>query len=319
MAISITVNCQVTVSFNSFDVGEYLAVKSSYSILRNSPDTNAIILDTIFDNYHGLTFEVLKENSTNNFVKVKVLSGKWANGMPDPETGIYSLPSSIDNGYEGWVLKKELMKHPVPDGFLMPVYENNEKFLLAIIDNADWHYFNNKKDYKMYKSEHASAYLSLGKNYYESDSSKLAIYYLTKSIGVLPKSRAYMIRALAKMNLQDFQGAINDCNQSLSLKKNPIKPSVYEVSYLSSMDLRYDLMNFNSVRGFCYLEMKKYTLAVEDFNEAIKSDDSNGQNYYYRGISKYFLGQKTSGCSDLSKAGELGFEQAYDIIKSNCN
>ena len=31
------------------------------------------------------------------------------------------------------------------------------------------------------------------------------------------------------------------------------------------------------------------------------------------------LGQKNSGCLDLSKAGELGHFDAYDVIKDYCN
>jgi len=31
------------------------------------------------------------------------------------------------------------------------------------------------------------------------------------------------------------------------------------------------------------------------------------------------LGQKDSGCLDLSKAGELGYFKAYETIKKYCN
>jgi len=42
------------------------------------------------------------------------------------------------------------------------------------------------------------------------------------------------------------------------------------------------------------------------------------EEYYNNGgLSKLLLGQKDSGCLDLSKAGELGFMDAYDAIKNN--
>jgi hypothetical protein len=36
-------------------------------------------------------------------------------------------------------------------------------------------------------------------------------------------------------------------------------------------------------------------------------------------VTKILLGQKESGCLDLSKAGELGSEKAYESIKQFCN
>ena len=40
--------------------------------------------------------------------------------------------------------------------------------------------------------------------------------------------------------------------------------------------------------------------------------------YNNRGIAKYILGDKDGGCLDWSKAGELGYEDAYDTIKEYC-
>jgi hypothetical protein len=40
---------------------------------------------------------------------------------------------------------------------------------------------------------------------------------------------------------------------------------------------------------------------------------------YVRGLSKIILGQKDSGCLDLSKAGELGYDRAYEAIEKYCN
>ena len=45
----------------------------------------------------------------------------------------------------------------------------------------------------------------------------------------------------------------------------------------------------------------------------------NAAPYLNRGASKIMLGQKDSGCLDLSKAGELGDTKAYGLIKKYCN
>jgi hypothetical protein len=41
--------------------------------------------------------------------------------------------------------------------------------------------------------------------------------------------------------------------------------------------------------------------------------------YFNRGTSNYYLGNKKQACIDWSKAGELGFTDAYDLIKKFCN
>jgi hypothetical protein len=41
--------------------------------------------------------------------------------------------------------------------------------------------------------------------------------------------------------------------------------------------------------------------------------------FFYRGVSKYLLGDKDGACWDLSKAGELGYSKAYLAIREYCN
>jgi len=61
-----------------------------------------------------------------------------------------------------------------------------------------------------------------------------------------------------------------------------------------------------------------YSGAIQDFNKAIELDPNDAEAYGGRGLAKILLGQKDSGCLDLSKAGELGYSQAYDAIKQVC-
>jgi hypothetical protein len=60
-------------------------------------------------------------------------------------------------------------------------------------------------------------------------------------------------------------------------------------------------------------------ISVGDFSKAIEINPKYTQAYYSKGISRIAIGQKDSGCLDLSKAGELGSEKAYEVIKKNCN
>ena len=66
-------------------------------------------------------------------------------------------------------------------------------------------------------------------------------------------------------------------------------------------------------------EKAEYRGAIQDYSKAIELDPANGNAYYNRGFEKGSLGQIDSACLDLSKAGELGYFEAYEAIKENCN
>lgn len=55
-----------------------------------------------------------------------------------------------------------------------------------------------------------------------------------------------------------------------------------------------------------------------DFTKSLQIEKSS-KAYFARGICNNFLGLKENGCLDLSKAGELGHEEAYEAIKEYCN
>lgn len=62
-----------------------------------------------------------------------------------------------------------------------------------------------------------------------------------------------------------------------------------------------------------------YRGAIADLTKTIELDPKYDEAYYDRGLAKLKIGQKNSGCLDLSKAGELGYEDAYETIKQLCN
>lgn len=53
-------------------------------------------------------------------------------------------------------------------------------------------------------------------------------------------------------------------------------------------------------------ELRNYRGAIEDYNKAIAINPKFSEVYCARRILKFVLGNKRSGCLDLSKAGELG-------------
>jgi len=72
------------------------------------------------------------------------------------------------------------------------------------------------------------------------------------------------------------------------------------------------------LRGNAYSNLKQYQKAINDYNKSIELNSNDATSYLNRGRAKLQLGDK-SGCYDLSKAGELGEEAAYDYIRVSCN
>ena len=107
------------------------------------------------------------------------------------------------------------------------------------------------------------------------------------------------MRSGCKFKLNDYRGAIDDCNKSL------------EIDSLNSNAFFY--------RGLTLSYQGKITEAIRDYDKTIKLSPDFARAYYNRGLLYIQLNQKEKGCLDFSKAGELGEEDAYTAIKNNCN
>ncbi|MFW5916464.1 MAG: tetratricopeptide repeat protein, partial [Bacteroidota bacterium] len=66
------------------------------------------------------------------------------------------------------------------------------------------------------------------------------------------------------------------------------------------------------------IESKNYEGAINDFDKSVFLDSEFSPGYFNRGLTYIYLQQTTKGCIDLSKAGEQGMEEAYNIIKLYC-
>lgn len=109
---------------------------------------------------------------------------------------------------------------------------------------------------------------------------------------------AFALRAELKSNLGDLYGALKDYDAAIRLKPK-------DGEYFSN-------------RGVVKGKLNNYNDAILDFNSAIKINSTDGQAYYNKGYALILSGKKMEGCNDLSKAGELGHFNAYDLIKEHC-
>jgi tetratricopeptide (TPR) repeat protein len=167
-----------------------------------------------------------------------------------------------------------------------------------------------------------------------------AISDITKSAKttneILPDFLFY--RALAKSEVSDYYGAINDYD--LLLQKGDAKGQNYDIatvynnkaySYVGLKQYEKALPFVNKAieldkgkwyiwdtRAEIYLNTKEFGKAINDATKAIRIQE-NSNSFFIRGLAQIKLNDKELGCKDLSRAGELGKSEAYEKIKELCN
>jgi len=71
--------------------------------------------------------------------------------------------------------------------------------------------------------------------------------------------------------------------------------------------------------GNTKVKKKDYLGAINDYSKAIELEPDFAEAYFNRGLTRIFLDDMEGGSLDLSKAGELGLTDAYNVIKRYCN
>jgi tetratricopeptide (TPR) repeat protein len=57
-----------------------------------------------------------------------------------------------------------------------------------------------------------------------------------------------------------------------------------------------------------------FKTAISYYDQAIAIDNDFAEAYFNRGLTYIYIGENEKGIADLSKAGELGIYQAYNLI-----
>lgn len=70
---------------------------------------------------------------------------------------------------------------------------------------------------------------------------------------------------------------------------------------------------FNKANLLC--SQKDFRSAIKHYNKAIEINSEFAEAYFNRGLTRIYIGDTKEGFSDLSKAGELGIYQSYNILK----
>ena len=109
---------------------------------------------------------------------------------------------------------------------------------------------------------------------------------------------AYLNRGLTRKMTGDFMGALEDLN--IVLENDPANPEAF------------------TNRGNLYLLYGYNRLAILDYTEAIRLNPDYAEAYFNRGLAQFLIYDKASGCFDLEKAVDLGFQRAAEKRKYFC-
>ena len=144
-------------------------------------------------------------------------------------------------------------------------------------------------------------------------------------------AEAYYLRAYAKGDLGDKQGAIADYTQAITI--NPQDSKSYNnrgYAKAESGDKQGAIADFNQAigidpqvaityvnRGAAKHDLGDKQGAIADYSQAIAIDPQWALAYYNRGISKYDLGDKQGACSDYKTAVSLGNQSTAQYLQSD--
>lgn len=123
----------------------------------------------------------------------------------------------------------------------------------------------------------------------------------TKGNQNLPQTSQQNLQAGFKDNKRAYEHEMIVRDYDMVIKLNP--------------DFIYAYFN----RGNLRCSQKDFRAAIQDYTTAITKDPEFAEAYFNRGLARLSLGDTNRGIADLSKAGELGIINAYNIIKRMTN
>ena len=136
----------------------------------------------------------------------------------------------------------------------------------------------------------------------------------------------YLNRSTTRAEMIDFISSIDNSYQRITIDSDPANRlnnnSKRTYSYDEAVaDLNKAIKLFPDLAYSYYNRANLKALsgslpeAFEDYSKAIEQNPNFAEAYYNRGIIQIFMKDTRKGCLDISKAGELGIVEAYEVLK----
>ncbi|MFN7412359.1 MAG: tetratricopeptide repeat-containing serine protease family protein [Dolichospermum sp.] len=150
---------------------------------------------------------------------------------------------------------------------------------------------------------------------------------INKAIELSPRAAFYSNRGVAKDELGDKQGAIDNYNQAIKINPNLAQAynnrglTKYELGdkqgaiddYNQAIKINPNYAQAYTNRGNAKSELGDKQGAIDDYNQAIKINPNFAEAYYNRGVAKDELGDKQGAIDDYNQAIKINpnYANAY--------
>ena len=155
---------------------------------------------------------------------------------------------------------------------------------------------------------------------------------LSKQIDEAPDAMLYFTRAIEFAIIKDYASAIDDATKALLLANKDLEPVICfcranwryrleevdrelmlrDYDHVLELQPDFTFALYNKANILC--SQRDYSEAVKYYTRAIGQDSDFAEAYFNRGLTYIYTGENDKGLADLSKAGELGIYQAYNLI-----
>lgn len=187
------------------------------------------------------------------------------------------------------------------------IVKSNKKNSIAYLNKGI--YSELLKDYNEAIDDYSKAISNDGRNimaYFSRANARLKMVDYIRKPGILPEQ--------STLNLSGNKAGAEQKKTEEILDYEDVIKDYESVIY---MNPRFFFAWFNI--GNTKVKKKDYLGAIEAYSKAIELEPEYAEAYFNRGLTRIFLNDLDGGSLDLSKAGELGLIEAYNVIKRYCN
>lgn len=150
----------------------------------------------------------------------------------------------------------------------------------------------------------------------------------TSAIKLAPSNPfVYLNRAVTRAEMIDFIVSIESSYQRISIESDPAQQLHNRVARTYSYDEAIEDLTkaIELYPAFAYAYYNRANLlamsgklpeAYDDYTKAIEANPNFAEAYYNRGLIQIYMKDTRKGCLDISKAGELGIDDAYEVLKT---
>ena len=118
---------------------------------------------------------------------------------------------------------------------------------------------------------------------------------------------AYFCRANWRYKLLEYKRAMGEATE-----KADFELMMRDYDYVINHQPDFSFAYYNKANMLCI--QQDFKAAISYYTQAIVRDNDFAEAYFNRGLTYIFIGENEKGIADLSKAGELGIYQAYNLI-----